>query len=56
MVEDEVNEMSHWWEDPEVLDDLDKQFEAFKSGKEKGTPWEEVKKRVLGNNAKTRGK
>ncbi|KAA2244667.1 hypothetical protein F0L74_01450 [Chitinophaga agrisoli] len=56
LVEHEINEMNHWWEDPEVLDELDKQSEAFESRKEKGSPWKEVKKRILVNNAKPRNK
>lgn len=53
MVEDEVNEISNWWEDKEVLNELDKRSDALKSGKDKGTSWEVAKKRILGNRAKS---
>ncbi|HEY8919302.1 MAG TPA: addiction module protein [Chitinophaga sp.] len=52
MVEDEVNEITNWHEDSAVISELDKRSTALKSGKDKGTTWEDAKKRILGNRAK----
>lgn len=53
MVEDEVNEVSEWWEDKDLLDTLDKRSAALKSGKDKGTSWEDVQQKILARKGNT---
>jgi len=53
MVEDEVNEVSEWWEDKDMIDTLDKRSAALKSGKDKGTSWEEVQQKILARKGNT---
>jgi hypothetical protein len=49
MVEDEMQQMYAWWEDDELIKDLDRRSKLFKEGKEKGRPWENVKEEILKN-------
>jgi hypothetical protein len=56
MVEDEVNEISKWWEDKETIDELDRRSAALKSGKDQGTTWEAAKKRILDKRSKAGSK
>ncbi|HEU4551433.1 MAG TPA: hypothetical protein VFS25_01300 [Chitinophaga sp.] len=56
MVEDEVNEISNWQEDKAVVDDLNRRSAALKNGTDKGTSWEDAKKRILGKRAKAGNK
>lgn len=48
MVEDEMNEITKWWEQDEVINELEKRSADLRSGKDKGIPWEEVKKQIHG--------
>jgi putative addiction module component (TIGR02574 family) len=36
-----------WWEDKELVAELERRSADLKSGKDKGVPWEEVKQRLL---------
>jgi len=56
MVENEVNEITSWQEDPTVINELHKRAAALKKGSDKGTPWEDAKKRILGKRAKAGNK
>jgi len=48
MVEDEMNEMAKWWEQDEMVHELEKRSADLKSGKDKGVSWENVKKQIHG--------
>ena len=38
---------TEWWQDEQLISAMKKQDAAMESGKDKGTPWEEAKKRVM---------
>ena len=46
MVEDELEEFD-WAKNKEFLAELDRRSADYKSGKVKGVPWEEAKRRIL---------
>jgi len=52
IIESEVNELYEWWNDRDLMAELDCRSADLKSGKDKGYPWEEVKKELL-NSRKT---
>jgi len=43
----EDNEPYEWWNDEELITELDRRSTDLKSGKDKGVPWEEVQARLL---------
>lgn len=43
----ENTEPYEWWNDEEMVAELDRRSEDLRSGKVKGIPWEEVKKDLL---------
>jgi len=43
IVEREINEMEQWWNDKNLIDELNKRSEDLKSGKDKGTEWKDLK-------------
>jgi hypothetical protein len=43
IVEREINEMNQWWNDRELVDELNNRSADLKSGKDKGIGWEELK-------------
>ena len=47
IVESDINEMNEWWNDESFIAELDKRSSDLKSGKEKGVPWDELKKELL---------
>ena len=47
IIENEVNELYEWWNDKDLLKELDIRSADLKSGKDKGHQWEEVKKTLL---------
>ena len=38
---------TEWWQDEQLISAMKKQDATMESGKDKGTPWEEAKKRVM---------
>lgn len=47
IVEKEINEMEQWWNEKNLIDELNIRSADLKSGKDKGTEWEELKKRIV---------
>jgi len=52
MLEAQVDEITHWWEDEEVIAELDRRSAALKSGEDKGSSWEAAKKSILDSRPK----
>jgi len=52
IIENDVNELYEWWNDKDLLSELDHRSANLKSGKDKGRSWEEVKKSLLKNTKK----
>lgn len=50
IIESEVNELYEWWNDKDLMAELDARSADLKSGKDKGNPWEEVKKELINEN------
>ena len=47
MIKGDNTETYQWWEDKELVAELERRSTDLKSGKDKGVPWEEVKQRLL---------
>ncbi|MDB5003253.1 MAG: hypothetical protein JWQ34_1478 [Mucilaginibacter sp.] len=47
IIKDDVNIPYEWWNDDELVAELDRRSADLKSGKDKGFTWEEVKARLL---------
>jgi len=47
IIESEVNELYEWWNDKDLMAELDRRSADLKHGKDKGHSWEEVKKDLL---------
>lgn len=47
IIENEINEMNHWWNDERFIAELDKRSSDLKSGKDKGVAWEALKKELI---------
>ncbi len=52
ILEHDVKEPYEWWNDEELCAELDRRSADFASGKDKGVPWEEVKKELLSRRKK----
>jgi hypothetical protein len=46
IIESDINEMNHWWNDERFIAELDKRSSDLKSGKDKGFTWDELKKEL----------
>jgi len=47
LIEADVNEVYEWWNDKNLIAELDQRSANLKSGKDKGHSWESVKKELL---------
>jgi len=47
IMENDVNQLYEWWNDKELIAELDSRSSDLKSGKDKGSSWEDVKKELL---------
>ncbi len=47
MIENELNEPYEWWNDGELIAELDYRSAQLKSGNDKGRLWEDAKKEIL---------
>jgi len=52
MIESDVNELYEWWNDKDLIAELDSRSADLKSGKDVGYSWDEVKKELV-NSRKT---
>ena len=47
IVEREINEMDQWWNEKNLMDELNIRSTDLKSGKDEGISWEELKKGII---------
>lgn len=47
LIENDANNRYEWWNDKDFMAELDSRSADLKSGKDKGYPWETVKKEFL---------
>jgi hypothetical protein len=47
MIESDVNELYEWWNDKDLIAELDSRSADLKSGKDVGHSWDEAKKELL---------
>jgi len=47
IIESDINEMHEWWNDEDLIAELDRRSQDLKNGNDKGKPWEEVKNELL---------
>ncbi|MCY7410127.1 MAG: hypothetical protein LH473_07630 [Chitinophagales bacterium] len=46
ILEDEINTTSNWWDDDELIKELDQQYLNWKAGKDKGFSFSEIRRSV----------
>jgi hypothetical protein len=56
MLEDEIAEQTEWWKDLAFVAELEKEFEAWDSGKDKGYSLADIKDEIASRKAKKRGR
>ncbi len=47
IIENDVNELYEWWNDKDLMSELNSRSLDLKSGKDKGHSWDEAKKSLL---------
>jgi len=47
IIESDLNEMHVWWNDEDLIAELDRRSQNLKNGNDKGKSWEDVKKELL---------
>jgi hypothetical protein len=56
MLEDDISEEAEWWKNPAFVSELEKEYEAWDSGKDKGYSLAEVKSEIASRKAKKHGR
>jgi hypothetical protein len=56
MLEDDIAEETEWWKNPAFVSDLEKEYEAWNSGKDKGYSLTEIKAEIASRKAKKHGR
>lgn len=56
MLEDDITEETEWWNNPAFVAELEKEFDAWDAGKEKGYSLAEVKAEISKRRAKKHGR
>jgi hypothetical protein len=56
MLEDEIAEQTEWWKDVAFVAELEKEFEAWDTGKDKGHSLEDIKAEIATRKAKKQGR
>lgn len=56
MLEDDIAEKAEWWKDPTLVSELEKEYEAWDSGKDKGYSLNEIKTEIANRKLKKRGR
>ena len=46
LFEDQLAKPYIWWEDDEFVAELEQRVEDFKTGKDKGVTWDEIKRKI----------
>lgn len=52
MIKGDISATYKWWEDNELMTELERRSDALKSGEDIGIPWNEVKHRLLSKHIK----
>lgn len=47
IIENDINKMDEWWNDANLIAELDKRSSDLKSGKDLGVSWEELKNELF---------
>jgi hypothetical protein len=47
IIENDINEMNQWWNDEQLIAELDNQSSHLKSGKDKGITWTQLKEDLV---------
>jgi hypothetical protein len=47
IIESDLNEIYEWWDDKDLIAELDSRSDDLKTGKDKGYQWEEAKQEIL---------
>lgn len=47
IIESDISEMTNWWNDEKLIEELDKRSTDLKSGKDQGVNWEELKRELI---------
>jgi hypothetical protein len=56
MLEDEIAEEADWWNNPAFVSELEKEYEAWDSGKDKGYSLADIKTEIAKRKAKKLGR
>ncbi|HET6254059.1 MAG TPA: hypothetical protein VFE32_08300 [Puia sp.] len=56
MFEDDISEQTEWWKDAALVSELEKEYEAWDSGKDKGQSLTDIKAEIAARKAKKRGR
>jgi len=56
MLEDDIVEKSEWWKDAAFVSELEKEYETWDSGKDKGHSLADIKAEITSRKAKKRGR
>lgn len=56
MLEDEIAEEADWWNNPAFVSELEKEYEAWDSGKDKGYSIADLKTEIAKRKAKKHGR
>ena len=56
MLEDDITEETEWWNNPAFVAELEKEYDAWDAGKEKGYSFAEIKAEISKRRAKKHGR
>jgi hypothetical protein len=56
MLEDDIAVETEWWNDPALVSELEKEYEAWDSGKDKGYSLADIKSEIVSRRAKKHGR
>lgn len=56
MLEDDIAEETEWWNNPALVAELEKEYEAWDSGKDKGYSLADIKAEIASRKAKKHGR
>ena len=56
MLEDDIAEETEWWNNPALVSELEKEYEAWDSGKDKGYSLADIKAEIVSRKAKKHGR
>ena len=56
MLEDDITEETEWWNNPKLVAELEKEYEAWDAGKDKGYSLADIKTEIASRKAKKHGR